>query len=226
MEPLPPGWRKERYSYQEALEIVGWWRYGGPRPGTDAKMSRTAQQNARQDILPFLRRDERPDQPPAPRITRRPSNWLPPLHTYPADEPWLRSGFGKPEWGFNHQTDDDFGRVNLPPPSWVALEDLESLCPGVFDERKPSGATLEQRRKPGPPPKHDWPLVVKLAVQAVKDRYYSDEPLPEPRELTARVAEQYLEAKGYDLSEKTSDLRKYCSAVLAGFRDSDMDPDA
>ena len=92
--------------------------------------------------------------------------------------------------------------------------------------RQQTEVAEKQRRKPGPPPKHDWPLVVKLAVQTVKDRHYNDEPLPEPCELTASVAEQYLEAKGYDLDEKTSDLRKYCSAVLAGFRDADMDSDA
>lgn len=151
MEPLPVGWRKERYSYHEALRIVAWWRYGAPHPGTDAKMSKEAKWNADRDIRPRLRHDKRPDQPPAPRITRRPSNWFPPLHTYPADEPWLRSGFGKPEWGFNHRTDDDFGRVNLPPAAWVAFEDLESLCPGAFGEiapadPAPSRTSASQRR--------------------------------------------------------------------------------
>jgi hypothetical protein len=76
------------------------------------------------------------------------------------------------------------------------------------------------RRKAGPPAKHDWPLVAKLAVQAVKGRYYADSPPQEPKELIAHVAEQCLLLKGYDLDEINSDLRKYCAAVLEGFRDS------
>ncbi len=133
--PLAPFWRKERYSYQEALKIVAWWRYGPDddslHPGADAKIGREARQNADRDIRPLLQRDKIPDQPPSPRISRRESDWL--QGSSPKD-PWLRSGFGKPGWGFNDKTSDDFGRFNLPPPAWLAFEDLAALCPGVFGD--------------------------------------------------------------------------------------------
>ena len=136
MEPLPPGWRKERYNYLVALRMVARWRYGGPHPGIDAKISREARWNADRELMPLRQYDQRPAESPAPPITRRPSNWL---RAFPPDDPWLASGFDKPGWGFEtSRPNDEFGRVNLPPPPWIAFADLEQLCPGAFGEIAPA----------------------------------------------------------------------------------------
>ena len=135
MEPLPIGWRKDRYTWHEALRIVAWRRYGGPHPGTDAKPSREARANATRDLKPVVR-----SEPIAatPRAQAKQSNWV---------TNWRNSEFYRPGWELEpRRTSATHIRAPVNR-SWIDRSDLEALCPGLFHEPneqpKPEATGLE-----------------------------------------------------------------------------------
>ncbi len=123
MEPLPDGWRKERYSLLEAERIVAYWRYGAPHPGTDAQPSREAKRSAREDLKRITSFEEK-----EAAIVAPPGPFLP-------DDPWLNPRGG---WGAEaaHQSQAIRRAVRRVP--YITRDDLETLCPGLF--RDPSEA--------------------------------------------------------------------------------------
>ena len=79
-------------------------------------------------------------------------------------------------------------------------------------------ALLAGKSKGGKPPKYDWRLVVRLAIEEVRETYYNDEPMPQPIELAVKVSDRYRDLKHVYLDEgQNHDLRKWCAAVIKGF---------
>jgi len=66
-------------------------------------------------------------------------------------------------------------------------------------------------------PKHDWMLVVELAIQEVRETYYHARPMPTTIDLARAVSDRYEDLKHIQLDEVNSDLRRWCASVLKGF---------
>jgi len=89
----------------------------------------------------------------------------------------------------------------------ISVEDFEA-----------AKALLEGKSKGGRPPKYDWMLVVRLAIQEIRETYYNDEPMPQPIELAVKVSDRYRDLKHVYMDEgQNHDLRKWCAAVIKGF---------
>jgi hypothetical protein len=73
--------------------------------------------------------------------------------------------------------------------------------------------------RPGRRLKHDWMLVVTLAIQEVRETYYHEGPMPTASDLARAVSDRYEALKHVQIDEVNSDLRKWCAAVLKGFTD-------
>ncbi len=71
--------------------------------------------------------------------------------------------------------------------------------------------------KAGRRPKHDWMLVVALAIQEVREIHYNDGAMPSASDLARAVSDRYQDLKHVSIDEVNSDLRKWCSHVLKGF---------
>lgn len=141
MEPLPDGWKKDRYNTLEAERIVAYWRYGAPHPGTDAKPSREARLAARRELKAILSFDEHETE----RDTANPYS-LPPINRVRSADPWLTANDGWLIGADRHAR--SVRRVTLRT-SYVTRADLETLCPGLFGSDLHPVEPSDEAAKPG-----------------------------------------------------------------------------
>lgn len=113
LEPLPPGWIKERYSVDEAAIIVVWARYGGPHPASAEKPSRTAKRSAAADLEPLVKTETRTTEECSPADLFRPIPLV---------------GSDDVEWQPAHLERHMVERHVR----YLERADLAALCPGAF----------------------------------------------------------------------------------------------